>query len=155
MKYISSFCVLYAFFVYNIPNSFRSFFICCSYCIVDTFDVTTGAYDGAEICELVGISMLSLLNKTFSSNNIGLYRDDGLSLFRNISGWQAEKHKKRIQKVFKDKGLQIIMKCNLKIVDHLDITLNLNDGTYRPFHKPNEESTHIHVEFEHPLQIIK
>ena len=29
----------------------------------------------------------------FSSNNIGLYRDDGLSGFRNISGRQAEKHK--------------------------------------------------------------
>ena len=32
---------------------------------------------------------------------------------------------------------------------------SLNDGTYHPFHKPNEELTYIHVEFEHPLQIIK
>ena len=52
----------------------------------DPFDVTMGAYDGAEICELVGIFMLSLFSKTFSSNNIGLYRDDGLSVFRNIRG---------------------------------------------------------------------
>ena len=41
-----------------------------------------GAYDGAEICELVGIFMLSLLSKKYSSNNIVLYRDDGLSVFR-------------------------------------------------------------------------
>ena len=88
-----------------------------------------GAYDGAEICELVGIFMLSLLSEKYSSNNIGLYRDDGLSVFRNISGQQAEKHKKIIQKIFKDKGLQIIIKCSLKIVDYLDVTLNLNDGT--------------------------
>ena len=27
------------------------------------FDVTMGAYDGAEICELIGIFMLSLLSK--------------------------------------------------------------------------------------------
>ena len=29
----------------------------------DTFDVTMGAYDGAEISELAGIFMLSLLSK--------------------------------------------------------------------------------------------
>ena len=59
-----------------------------------TFDVKLGAYDGAEICELVGIFMSSLLSKKFSSSNIGLYRDDGFSVFRNISGRQAEKNKK-------------------------------------------------------------
>ena len=62
----------------------------------DTFDVTIGAYDGAEIGELVGIFMLSLLSKKFTSNNIGLYGDDGLSVFRNINGRQAEKNKKTI-----------------------------------------------------------
>ena len=34
IKYISSFYVLYAFFVYNILDPFGCFFICCSYCIV-------------------------------------------------------------------------------------------------------------------------
>ena len=53
------------------------------------------------------------------------------------------------KKFFNDKGLQIIIKCNLKIVDYLDVTLNLNDGTYRAFHKPNEETTYIHVECDH------
>ena len=47
---------------------------------------------GLKICELVGIFTLSLLSKKYSSNNIGLYRDDELSIFRNISGQQAEKH---------------------------------------------------------------
>ena len=73
----------------------------------------------------------------------------------NISGQQVEKHKKLIQKTFKDKGLQIIIKFNLKIVDYLEVTLNMNDGTYRPFHKPNEETTYIHVESDHALKIIK
>ena len=59
----------------------------------DTFDGTMGAHDGAEICELVEIFMLSLLSKKYSSNNIGLYRDDRLSVFKN-SGQQAEAHKK-------------------------------------------------------------
>ena len=108
-----------------------------------------------KFCEIVGIFMSSLLSKKYSSNNIGLYCDDGLSVFRNISGQQAEKHKQIIQKVFKDKGLQMIIKCILKIVDYLDVTLNLNDGTYRPSHKPNEEATYIHVESDYPPQIIK
>ena len=59
----------------------------------DTFNVTAGAYDGAEICELNGIFILSLLSKKYSPNNIGLYHDDGLSIFTNISLPQAEKHK--------------------------------------------------------------
>ena len=63
----------------------------------DTFDVKLGAYDCAEICELVGIFILSLLSKKFSSNNMGLYRDDGLSVFRNIGGRQAEKNKKQFK----------------------------------------------------------
>ena len=121
----------------------------------DTFDVTMEAYEDTEIFELLGTFMLSLLSKKYSYNNIGLYRDDRWSDFRNSSVQQAEKHKKIIQKVFKDKGLQMIIKCNLKIVDYLDVTLNLNDGTYRPFHEPNEETTCIHVESDHPPQIIK
>ena len=60
-----------------------------------------------------------------------MYRYDGLSVFMNINGQQAKKHKKIIQNIFKDKGLQM---CNVKIVDHLDVTLNLNDDSYRPFH---------------------
>ena len=67
------------------------------------FDVTIGAYDWAEIWELVGISMLSLLSKTYSSNDIGLYCVDRLSIFRNICGQQAEKHKKIIPKLSKTK----------------------------------------------------
>ena len=38
------------------------------------FDVTKGAYDGAEVCELIGIFMLPLLSK--HKNYIGLYRDE-------------------------------------------------------------------------------
>ena len=50
------------------------------------FDVTMGSYDGAELCELVGLYLLDLLTKEFGKQNIGLYRDDGLSCFENISG---------------------------------------------------------------------
>ncbi|MEL7309459.1 MAG: hypothetical protein AAGK05_17460, partial [Pseudomonadota bacterium] len=43
------------------------------------FDVSMGAYDGAEVCELVGIFLLNTIAEDFNKNFIGLYRDDGLA----------------------------------------------------------------------------
>ena len=54
--------------------------------------------------------------------------------------------------MFKDKDLQITIKFNLKIIDYLDI-LNLNINAFHPFHKPNEETTYIHVESNHPCKV--
>ena len=42
----------------------------------------------------VGIFILHQLSRVYNNNNIGLYRDDGLAVFKNISGPQAEKIKK-------------------------------------------------------------
>ena len=69
---------------------------------------------------------------------IGLYRDYGLSVFRNINGQQAEKQRDN-SKIFQRQRQKAIIK-SLKIGDYLLVTLNLNDGTYRPFYKPNEET---------------
>ena len=39
----------------------------------NSFDVTMATYDDAEICELIGIFMLSLIGKKYDSENAGLY----------------------------------------------------------------------------------
>ena len=78
-----------------------------------------------------------------------------MAIFKNISGPQSEKIKKTFQKMFKNKGLDIIINCNMKIVNYLDVTLNLNDGSYRPYKKPNEETNYIHVNSDHPQSISK
>ena len=119
------------------------------------FDVTMGAYDGAEVCELVGIYIQSQLSKMFDKKNFGLYRDDGLAVFRKISGPESERVKKEFHRIFKANHLDITISCNLKVVNYLDLTLNLNDGTYRPYHKPNDEIMYIHKESNHPPGIIK
>ena len=72
----------------------------------------------------------------YNSDNIGLYRCNWLSVFQNISGKKAEKHKKLIENFLKDKGLHIIIKFNQKVVDYLD-TINFNDDTCDPFHQDN------------------
>ena len=57
-----------------------------------------GSYDGAEVCELVGSYILNLLGNTIDKNKIGLYKDDGLGIFENLSKPQIERKKKSIVK---------------------------------------------------------
>ena len=75
--------------------------------------------------------------------------------FKNTSGPQSEKIKKTFQKMFENKGLDIIINFNMKIVNYFDVTLNLNDGSYRPYKKPNDETNDIHVNSDHPPSILK
>ena len=118
------------------------------------FDVTMGSYDGAEICELVGIYIQSKLAKLTDKKNLGLYRDDGLILLKNTKGREVYQIRKKVIKIFKDVGLKIEIKTNLKIVDFLDVTLNLSNGTYSPYNKPNDQLLYVHTSSNHPPQII-
>ena len=63
--------------------------------------------------------------------------------------------KKDLVEVFKENGLKITADANLKIVHFLDITINLNNFTYYPFRKPNDNPLYIHKNSNHPKQIIK
>ena len=73
------------------------------------FDVTMGCFDGAEICELVGVFALSELSKEIPDGNIGLYRDDGLGVLWDTPGNRADRIRKEIIKVFKNLGLNIVV----------------------------------------------
>ena len=44
---------------------------------------------------------------------------------------------------------------NLRIVNYLNVTLNLNDGSFRPHHKPDDIIQYVNKESNHPLNIIK
>ena len=119
------------------------------------FDVTMGAYDGAEICELVGCYVLQQIGGMVPQENIGLYRDYDLAFFRNVNGPQSERIKKDFQKTFKKNGLDIVIQCNMTVVNFLDVTLDLQSSTYKPYHKPGSETNYIHKQSNHPPCIIK
>ena len=119
------------------------------------FDVTMGAYDGAEVFELVGLFMLNKVSEKYNKKAVGLYRDDGLAVFKNISDPESELIKKYFQSLFKKYGLEIIIECNKNVVDYLDVTFNLKDGTYKSYHKPDNKITYINVQSNHPPNIIK
>ena len=41
----------------------------------------------------------------------------------------------------------------MKLVNYLDVTLNLNNSNYKPYHKPDNE-IYIHKDSNHPLSIL-
>ena len=96
----------------------------------DCFDVTMGRYDGAEICELIGLLILNKLSTLTNKAEIGLYRDDGLIIVRNMRGRPIDKLRKDIVKIFKEIELQIEIVTGLHSVDFLDVTLNLRSNSY-------------------------
>ena len=120
-----------------------------------TFDVTMGSFDGAEVCELVGVYMLHELTAHVGRAQIGLYRDDGLAVLRNTTGSAAERIRKSLTAVFAGHGLKVTIDTNLKVVNFLDVTFNLSTGGYMPHRKPGDTPQYINTHSNHPPSIIK
>ena len=60
------------------------------------FDVTMGSFDGAEVCEPIGLFILNNLSEKYEKNNVRLCSDDGQVLLRNANGPQSERTRKDI-----------------------------------------------------------
>ena len=119
------------------------------------FDVTMGAYDGAEVCELVGLYILHTVSTKLPNFNFGLYRDDGLGIHRATTYPNMERTKKMLTKIFKDNGLQITIQTNLQTVDFLDTTFCLQTNTHKPYRKPGNDPIYINTHSNHPATTLK
>ena len=103
------------------------------------------SFDGAEICELVELFIQGSLENILCKRNFGLYQDEGLILLRKLNGQSKQtKRRKAISKIFKDIAFGIDIQTNLKEVDFLDVTLNLQNVTYCPYKKPDDNLLYIH-----------
>ena len=69
------------------------------------FDVAMGAFDGAQVCKLVGNFLLHKLSEKYERKNLALYHDNGLAIFKNFNGPDSEKIKKHFCKLFIDHDL--------------------------------------------------
>ena len=78
-----------------------------------------------------------------------------MAVFKNISCPKLERIKKNFQSLLEKYGPEIKTEYNKKVVNYLDVTFNLNDGTYKPYHKPGNKITYINVQLKHPPNIIK
>ena len=119
------------------------------------FNVTMGSYDGAEICELVELFLLSKLSNIIHIDNIGLYRDDGLAIIRNAFGPEMEHTRKKVIAIFKTHSLKVTADTNLFQTNFLDATFDLNSGKFWPYRKPNDSPLYINTRSNHPPSITK
>ena len=113
------------------------------------------SFDGAEVCELVGLYLLDKLSELLGKDNVRLYRDDGLAAVKSTSGPVLDKMRKNIITLFKNEGLGITIDTNLVETDFLDVTFNLTSGKFFPYRKPNNTPLYINVKSNHPPSIIK
>ena len=72
-----------------------------------TFDVTMGSYDGAEVCDLIGLFALATLPQRYRHGNYGL------GVLRGTTGHEADRVRKDMAAHFKELGLRIhaILSC--------------------------------------------
>ena len=91
---------------------------------------------------------------TKHGNNFGLYRDDGLGVIK-ATAREIENMKKDLCSIFNNYGLKITIEAYKKIVNFLDVTLNLSTEKYQPYAKPNNIPLYVHKESNHPPNILR
>ena len=95
--------------------------------------------------------ILSLLQAKHGSS-FGLYRDDGLGIVKGTPR-QIENMKKDICKTFQENDLRITIEANRKVVNFLDVTLDLNTGKHIPYNipymKPNNVLQYVNIKSNH------
>ena len=80
-------------------------------------DVSLTVYEGAEMWELIGLLLLSLLSKKYDLNNTRL--QTYLMVELNISGPEAKRTENHFQKLSKWNGLDITVQLNLNLASCL------------------------------------
>ena len=114
-----------------------------------------GSYDGAEVCELVGLFILNSLAKKYGKERVGFYLDDGLIHLSGRSARLADKARKYLHELFEEFHLKITAEITHQFVNFLDVTFNLHDESYQPYRKPNNDPPFIDSRSNHPPAITK
>ena len=90
------------------------------------------------IYELLCVYILNLLGEKYGKERVGLYRDDGLACFANVSAAQSEQLGKMLLK--EEFHFNITSETNLKIISFLDIT-----GKYKTYNKADNDPLYLDV----------
>lgn len=85
--------------------------------------------------------MLSLITPKFK-DQLGLYHDDSTAVWK-VTQMQIEKTIQEVSNVFKSNGLNIAIEANKKIVNFLDLTLDLSSASYKPNMTPNNKVLYV------------
>ena len=120
----------------------------------ENFDVGMGAFDSAESCDIVGLYLLDQLNNRIKELEVGIYRDDALGVVETTAR-NAEKIRQKIIQIMSEHGLKITSTANLKVVEFLDVSLDLKNECYRPFIKPGDRPRYVNSKSNHPPSILR
>ena len=90
-----------------------------------------GVYYSAQVADLIGIYILDTLGRIVNLEPVGLYQEDRIIFIPDSNDPKTSNIQKKIIRAFKLLGLRIHIASNLKIVDFLDVTLNLNNISFK------------------------
>ena len=102
----------------------------------EDFDVPMCSYDSAEVCDLVGAFLLNNLSHVIDETSVGLYRDDGLGVFKDHSGSETERKGKENIKTYSSFNLSITIEINIRV-------------------NPNDNPMHINKNSNHPPTVLR
>ena len=120
----------------------------------NNFDVSMEGCDSSQIADLVGLYILYILSRIVSPEQMGLYHIDGIIYIPNSNGPNSLRKQKKMIRAIKFLGFKIEVSSNNKIVNFLDVILNLSNNTYSPFLKADQYPSYINVNSNHPKTII-
>ena len=75
--------------------------------------------------------------------------------FENHNGHQNDKVREEMIDLFKQHHLNLQIKCNLNILDYLDITFDLTTGLFKPYNKTKNISRYVTAKSNHVPSILK
>ena len=97
----------------------------------------------------------SQLSNIMINTDLGQYRDNSLIIIRNPNGPKLDSYRERISNAIKLLGFRIPINANQKIVNLLDVTLNVDKSTFEPYKKENDTPIYIDTSSRKPTTIIK
>ena len=128
---------------------------------LENFDVPMGSYDGAEICELVGLYILHKLTSgespMFEKEKCGIYRGDGLTIIKIKGSRRIAQNEidPMLRKIFKSEKLDIEIDALTPVTNYLDVMFNLKKHVQEPYWKPDDDPMYLNVNSDHPRHVIK
>ena len=107
-------------------------------------DVSMESYDGAEVCELVVLNLLSKFSPQIGTKNDRPYQKDRLKVIHQTNGSTMDRIWKEVVPLFKSEGLSITIDPELMECDFVVVPFSLETDKFAPYRKPNKTTLYIH-----------
>ena len=73
----------------------------------------------------------------------------------DLNGQAMQETAKKLIAIYKKHGLKLVLQTNRKVVEYLDLKLNLNDKSHRAYKKPNDNPVYVSALSNHPPTVIR